>query len=265
MAEVDPTMGDKEEGKSRLDDIKYYTSLFLGALAINCVFGFLFLVPFVLDPAISTLMHDFIEDPVHCRVSTYELRYGKTNCSWASCREGCTAEIFKCHQVRVTYTPKRMYENNTLVDEIEENEWAYLTRTEKKTDPDTGEALADNIVEDTPLLINIKGCGYPPEVNCDAYAEKYHNHSLAEQTFPCHYSRMNPWVVLSFYSKEGNVSSVLCSILIPNGLFVLSVIVLVYWYCPYCQTRCRKYEHQQDEKDITQEDSDEEDFTLHDK
>ena len=40
MAEVDPTMGDKEEGKSRLDDIKYYTSLFLGALAINCVFGF---------------------------------------------------------------------------------------------------------------------------------------------------------------------------------------------------------------------------------
>jgi hypothetical protein len=33
--------------------------------------------------------------------------------------------------VRVTYTPKRMYENNTLVDEIAENEWAYLTRTEK--------------------------------------------------------------------------------------------------------------------------------------
>ena len=70
MTEVDPTMGDKEETKSRLDDIKYYTSLFLGAIAINCVFGFLFLVPFVLDPAISTLMHDFIEDPVHCKVTT---------------------------------------------------------------------------------------------------------------------------------------------------------------------------------------------------
>jgi hypothetical protein len=70
MAAVDPTMGDKTETKSRLDDIKYYTSLFLGALAINCVFGFLFLVPFVLDPAISTLMHDFIENPVHCKVTT---------------------------------------------------------------------------------------------------------------------------------------------------------------------------------------------------
>ena len=66
MAEVDPTMGDSKESKSRLEDIKYYTrsvrqkwswdncllSLFLGTLCIVCVFGFLFLVPFVLDPAI---------------------------------------------------------------------------------------------------------------------------------------------------------------------------------------------------------------------
>ena len=81
-------MGDKKEpddGKSRLDEIKYYTSMFLGALCIVCVFAFLFLVPFVLgrklyfqtfvklkmfeDPAISTLMHQFVEKPVHCRVS----------------------------------------------------------------------------------------------------------------------------------------------------------------------------------------------------
>ena len=27
-------------------------------------------------------------------------RAGTTNCSWASCREGCTADIFKCHQIR---------------------------------------------------------------------------------------------------------------------------------------------------------------------
>ena len=130
-----------------------------------------------------------------------------------------------------------------------------------QADPETGEALEDNIVEDTPLLINIKGCGYPPEVNCDDYADKYYNHSLvgregvcsnnivfyqAGQTFPCHYSRMNPWIVLSDYSKyelsitiisdtnilalrDDNVTSVLSAILIPNGLFVLSIIVLVYW------------------------------------
>ena len=42
------------------------------------------------------------------------------------------------------------------------------------------------------------------------------------------------------------------SIAIPNGLFLISLIVLLYWYCPYCQARCRKYEEQndQDEKDV---------------
>ena len=147
-------MGDKKaeaDGKSRLEEIKYYTSMFLGALCIVCVFAFLFLVPFVLDPAISTLMHQFVESPVHCRVSfsemivkylltttklfqleSYELRYGKSNCSWASCREGCTAEIFKCHQLRVTYTPKIEFLASEDIDNIDPRAWAHLTRTEKQ-------------------------------------------------------------------------------------------------------------------------------------
>ena len=48
-----------------------------------------------------------------------------------------------------------------------------------QNDPETGEPLGlENVVEDTPLLINIKGCGYPPEVNCDDYADNYYNHSM---------------------------------------------------------------------------------------
>ena len=61
-------MDDEEETGSRIDDIKYYTSMFLGTVAINALFAFLFLVPFILDPAISTMMHDFVEKPVHCKV-----------------------------------------------------------------------------------------------------------------------------------------------------------------------------------------------------
>ena len=61
-------MDDEEETGSRIDDIKYYTSMFLGTVAINALFSFLFLVPFILDPAISTMMHDFVEKPVHCKV-----------------------------------------------------------------------------------------------------------------------------------------------------------------------------------------------------
>jgi len=242
----DHIYGESKESSTRLDDIKYYTSMLLGTLCIVCVFGFLFLVPFVLDPAISTIMHEFIEKPVHCKVMSYEQRYGKTNCSWASCREGCTAQIYKCHQVRVTYTPRRQYQNNTGVEEIQDNEWAYLTRTERQADPDTGAPLTDengnmleHVVEDTPLLINIKGCGYPPEVNCDLYAEKYSNHSATETTFPCYYSKMNPWIVLSNYDRTETISNILSAILIPNVLFVLSIIVLIYWYCPYCQNHCK--------------------------
>ena len=119
---------------------------------------------------------------------SYELRYGKSNCRWASCREGCTAQIYKCHQIRVTYTPRKLYRNNTSVEDIADNEWAYLTRREKLTDAEDKPLLDENgevqehVVEDTPLLINIKGCGYPPEVNCDIYAELYQNYSLVSKT-----------------------------------------------------------------------------------
>jgi len=246
MTEVDPTMGaDTKEAKSRLEDIKYYTSLFLGTLCIVCVFGFLFLVPFVLDPAISTMMHDFVPTPVHCKVTRSSLRYGRTNCSWASCREGCTASIYKCHQIRVTYTPDIFYTNGTFIDDIDPRKWTDLSRVEVMTDEETN-IDEEVIVDDTPLLINIKGCGYPPEVDCDFYAEKYENHSAFQETFPCYYSKMNPWIVLSEFNRDETVSSILFSILIPNILFVLSLIVLVYWYCPYCQARCKKYEEHTD-------------------
>ena len=68
MADVDPNMVEGPETMSRLEEIKYYTSLFLGSTAIICVFTFLFLIPFILDPAISTMFHSFVEDPVHCKV-----------------------------------------------------------------------------------------------------------------------------------------------------------------------------------------------------
>ena len=138
----------------------------------------------IIEITCSTLMHEFVENPVHCRLtnyslmwvpsiyidrvfwlnqdgwlsshhsrsmykatsSTYYYRYGKTNCSWASCREGCTAQIYKCHQIRwkhfsfswiltmlsrVTYTPKLGFKNGTFEEDIAPADWANLRRTEK--------------------------------------------------------------------------------------------------------------------------------------
>ena len=49
---------------------------------------------------------------------------------------------------------------------------------------------------DTPLLVNIKGCGYPPEVACPRFASDYEALLNRSETFPCYYSRVNPWIVI---------------------------------------------------------------------
>ena len=48
------------------------------------------------------------------------------------------------------------------------------------------------------------------------------------------------------YNFDETLYSIVASIVIPNGLFIISLIVLLYWHCPYCQARCRKYEEQMD-------------------
>lgn len=110
------------------DKFKYYASLGLGTVAIVSAFVFLFLIPFVLDPAISTYVHDFSPEPVTCKISQMRIKHGKTNCKWSSCREGCTATMFKCYQVRVVYTHQRYNANQTVDADIPAREWVDLTR-----------------------------------------------------------------------------------------------------------------------------------------
>lgn len=51
-------------------------------------------------------------------------------------------------------------------------------------------------------------------------------------------------------SRDDIMFSIVASIAVPNALFVVSLSILLYWYCPYCQAKCRKYQEQvdQDEK-----------------
>ena len=42
--------------------------------------------------------------------------------------QGCTAEIFKCHQIRVTYAPKLLFTESRDVADFAESDWAHLTR-----------------------------------------------------------------------------------------------------------------------------------------
>ena len=138
------------------------------------------------------------------------------------------------------------------------------------------------MMNDTPLLVNIKGCGYPPDIACPRFASRYNDtwykqevsgwltfflkkvtfHFLKYfilrcelisllQTFPCYYSKVNPWIVLETYEPSEMIGSIIASVTVPNFIFLISLIVLLYWYCPYCQARCHKYDEQidQEEKD----------------
>jgi len=223
---------------STLENLKYYTSLVLGTLCIVNVFAFLFLVPFVLDPAISTLRHRFVENPVTCKVTNVSVKQGKSQCLWSSCREGCTSDMFQCYQVRVQYIDQD-YKNNTAIDEFHESTWKNLSRYDN---------LENETRIDTPLLVNIKGCGYPPEISCPAFANHFNEIFRARQTFPCHYSKENPWIVLQNYDYKKTMGKIVGSIMIPNVIFAVSLLILLYWYCPYCQARCKKYEDQIDQE-----------------
>lgn len=89
---------------SLVERAKFYTSLCLGTTAIISVFAFLFLIPFVVDPAISSILANYERDAVTCVATDHVYTEGLTNCSWASCREGCTTAAPRCHQIRVNYS-----------------------------------------------------------------------------------------------------------------------------------------------------------------
>lgn len=196
---------------------KFYTSLCLGTTAFISVFAFLFLIPFVVDPAITSLMANYDPEPVTCIATNHVYAEGISNCSWASCREGCTKEATRCHQIYVNYTkiPFSSYKNQKITV------WD---------------------VADSRFLINTEGCGYPPSVNCSQFAKQY-GFSTAGTPFPCYYSRVYPERVVARYSWDDTLRHLVLSLAIPNLLFISSVGVLSYWYCPGCGKSCQKYMH----------------------
>ncbi|CAO1406649.1 unnamed protein product [Diamesa serratosioi] len=200
-----------------LEKAKWYTSVCLGTTAILSVFAFLFLIPFVVDPAISTIVADYDPEPITCVVSDHTYSEGMKNCTWSSCREGCTTAQTRCHQMTVNYT------------KITWEEWLKNPREIELVNWD---------VSDTKFLINTEGCGYPPRVNCTIFSKEYGYEHVHVRAFPCYYSKAYPQLVVARYSWDSNLNGLIMSLIIPNVLFFISIGVLSYWYC--CDKACHK-------------------------
>uniref|UniRef100_A0A6A7G683 Protein tipE n=1 Tax=Hirondellea gigas TaxID=1518452 RepID=A0A6A7G683_9CRUS len=194
-----------------IDTVRFYLTALSVLVACFSSFAFLFLVPFVIDPAFSTLFAEFIEDPILCVTTRAEFKIGMLNCTWSSCREGCTREIFKCSQIYVNYKIVDPMEslsrgNFTNQSRIQEMEWDY---------------------KDAKLYPNVKGCGYPPEVNCTIFNRTF---STVGATFPCYHSNLKPEIALTDLNIEKVKLDLIYAIAIPWSLFLGSILYLLITY-----------------------------------
>ncbi|XP_050443354.1 uncharacterized protein LOC126847238 [Adelges cooleyi] len=227
--------------------IKPKVSLCLGTTAALSFMMFLFLVPFVVDPAVSRLIARYSPEPGTCALQEHVFSTGLSRCTWSSCKEGCTSASTRCHQITVNYsiTPYQQYTQESMAPES--LQWA-------------GTAVQ--------FLVNTEGCGYPPFINCTKFARKYgyigsdsyysmfvsinqsstivlyrhgnttivlHNDLPMRndiKVFPCYYSRAYPDKVVAEYDWYHTVKTLVAAVAIPWTLFIVSCAVLCCWYCP---------------------------------
>lgn len=229
-------MTEQVDEQSWKEKLLFYTTAFFILLATFSLFAFLFLVPFVIDPAFTTIFMEFDETSALCRTVEVINRKGASNCSWSSCREGCTKEVYGCTQIYVDYWRGLGHDSNEIwIPPTDPPEYKpYEVRPKRgirdyddyAVDSDSFDlenpaddmhdgfmpngfadvvAEEDSMSTDAPgndsdvyyrakLFPNVKGCGYPPSLNCTIFAKRY---QVIGKNFSCYYSKVDPGIVIS--------------------------------------------------------------------
>ncbi|XP_017127086.1 protein tipE [Drosophila elegans] len=300
-------MGDEQDKRTGKEKLLFYTTAFFILLGTFSLFAFLFLVPFVIEPAFTTIFMQFEEVPALCETYDTEIYYGAKNCSWASCREGCTKDIYTCTQIRVNYRLNlynytdefnfteyhiNLKESERIVPPVKRTDrYERALRSDYEYDNlgtggtgldidlgggrleqlNFGDADGSNgyLIEDSEdthglsasgtlipderrpfdeiselneglmgnrsmyyyvgarLFPNVKGCGYPPMLNCTIWLKRY---TKIGMKFPCYYSKVDPSLVISDLDYWQNTLNLVYSMAIPIPSFIISVIYLTYAY-----------------------------------
>ncbi len=74
---------------------------FVWGVAGLAIIIFVFAAIWYIDPALLTLVLRFRQ--ARCTTINEAFLIGISNCSWTSCRLGCTREIYRCWQIQVRY------------------------------------------------------------------------------------------------------------------------------------------------------------------
>lgn len=237
-------MAEKQTNPPTLTEkLLFYTTASFILLATFSLFAFLFLVPFVIEPAFTTIFMEFDEEPASCVTMSSITTKGQTNCSsWTSCKEGCTKEVYECTQISVKYKVKpKDIDEAVLVDE--EDGPARVERAIRPVYPDEYEDEVPPGEEDTyvtglmnnsewyyigaRLFPNVKGCGYPPMLNCSVWMAA---HVKVGSNFSCYYSRLEPGLVITDLDMWQVYMNLVYAMAIPIPSFIVSIIYLVMAY-----------------------------------
>ena len=82
---------------------------FVWATAGLAIIIFVFAAIWYIDPALLTLILRFRQ--ARCVTRNHAFLIGISNCSWTSCRLGCTREVYKCWQIQVRFRDFFFYIN----------------------------------------------------------------------------------------------------------------------------------------------------------
>lgn len=77
------------------------------------------------------------------------------------------------------------------------------------------------------LFPNVKGCGYPPFLNCTVWNKFYQQEGA---NFSCYYSKVDPRLVVSHLDMSKNTLHLVLAMAIPIPSFIISVIYLTFAY-----------------------------------
>lgn len=252
-----------EELRTLKQKALFYTTAFFVLLGTFSLFAFLFLVPFVIDPAFTTIFMQFDTNAAFCVTVETEHFKGASNCSWTSCREGCTKEVYECTQIRVNYKvwkPSNISNetvDSNIVDEISvlpkertrvergiipDYEYSDILVSEKDSEKSIEGVKFMDYSDETDLTMmgndswfftgarlfpNVKGCGYPPMLNCSIWAKKYKE---IGSNFSCYYSKVDPGLVISDLDMWQNSLNLVLAMAIPIPSFIISIIYLTFAY-----------------------------------
>ena len=184
-------------------------------LAGACFIAFMTLLPLLIDPSIVTFVLSL--EPAMCLTQYSAQLNGTSNCTWTSCQQGCTVDIYKCWHINVSYS---------------------LNSSRRASAPAAAAGGAGEPAGGTVdvaylarLYPNVVGCGYPPVVHCDQFYRTYGR--MKAERFACFVSSSDPSVaVIHVDFQEAAVNLSL-------GFVPLLAVVAVFVYISW-RLRCKR-------------------------